>query len=54
VLPASPVKSADDGVPMAEVAVTLVDESTGSVKTASTNADGSFVSPTSRSAARTT
>jgi outer membrane receptor for ferrienterochelin and colicin len=36
------VKSADDGVPMAEVEVTLVDESTGSVKTASTNTDGSF------------
>jgi outer membrane receptor for ferrienterochelin and colicin len=37
------VKSADDGVPMAEVEVTLVDESTGSVKTAATGADGSFV-----------
>jgi len=36
------VKSADDGVPMAGAEVTLVDESTGSVKTATTNADGSF------------
>jgi hypothetical protein len=36
------VKSADDGVPMAEVEVTLVDESTGSVKTVATNSDGSF------------
>ena len=36
------VKSADDGVPMAEVEVTLVDESTGSVKTATTNSDGTF------------
>jgi hypothetical protein len=36
------VKGADDGVPMAEVEVTLVDESTGSVKTTTTNADGIF------------
>jgi hypothetical protein len=36
------VKSADDGGAMAEVEVTLVDESTGSVKTATTNSDGSF------------
>jgi hypothetical protein len=36
------VRSADDGVPMAEVEVTLVEESTGSVKTATTNSDGSF------------
>jgi hypothetical protein len=35
------VRSADDRVPMAEVEVTLVDESTGSVKTAPTSADGS-------------
>jgi hypothetical protein len=37
------VKSVDDGAPMAEVQVVLVDESTGSVKTASTNIDGGFV-----------
>jgi hypothetical protein len=36
------VRSADDGAPMAEVEVTLVEESTGSVKTATTNSDGSF------------
>jgi hypothetical protein len=36
------VNSADDGVPMAGVEVTLVDEATGSVKTATTNDDGSF------------
>ena len=36
------VKSADDGAPMAEVEVTLVDESTGSVKTATTNTSGGF------------
>jgi hypothetical protein len=36
------VKSADDGVSMAGVEVTLVDESTGSVKTVTTNDDGSF------------
>jgi len=36
------VKSADDGAAMAEVEVTLVDEATGAVKTASTNGDGVF------------
>jgi outer membrane receptor for ferrienterochelin and colicin len=36
------VKSAEDGVPMAEAEVTLVDESTGATKTASTNSDGNF------------
>jgi len=36
------VKSADDGQPMAEVEVTLVDESTGAVKTSATNSDGAF------------
>ncbi|HET7503366.1 MAG TPA: TonB-dependent receptor [Kofleriaceae bacterium] len=36
------VTSSDDGVPMAGVEVTLVDESTGAVKTTSTNEDGSF------------
>lgn len=36
------VKGADDGVPMAEVEVTLTDESTGAVKTATTNSDGAF------------
>ncbi|HEU4726702.1 MAG TPA: TonB-dependent receptor [Kofleriaceae bacterium] len=37
------VKGSDDGLPMAGVEVTLVDESTGAVKTTSTNEDGSFV-----------
>lgn len=37
------VKSAEDNAPMAEVEVTLVDESTGGTKTAATNTDGSFV-----------
>jgi outer membrane receptor for ferrienterochelin and colicin len=32
----------DDGAPMAEVVVTLVDESTGTIKTATTNSDGNF------------
>jgi hypothetical protein len=36
------VKGADDGIPMAGAEVTLVDESTGSEKTATTNSDGSF------------
>ena len=36
------VKGADDGIPMAGAEVTLVDESTGSEKSATTNADGSF------------
>jgi len=36
------VKSADDGQPMAEVEVTLVNEATGFSKTVTTNADGGF------------
>jgi outer membrane receptor for ferrienterochelin and colicin len=36
------VKSADDGQPMAEVEVTLVNESTGFSKTVTTNAGGGF------------
>jgi len=37
------VKGADDGVAMAGVEVTLVDESTGVVKTATTDSEGNFV-----------
>ena len=36
------VKGADDGVAMAEVEVTLVNEATGETRTASTNSDGAF------------
>src|SRR4051812_17908551 len=36
------VKSADDGSPMSEAEVTLVDESTGVVKTTTTNSSGDF------------
>lgn len=36
------VHGADDGTPMAEVEVTLVNEATGDIRTATTNADGAF------------
>src|SRR3954469_1427419 len=36
------VHGADDGTPMAEVEVTLVNEATGDVRTATTNAGGAF------------
>ena len=36
------VKSADDGAPMAEVAVTLVHEPSGNVKSTTTNTDGAY------------
>lgn len=37
------VKGADDGVPVAEVEVTLVNEATGETKTTTTNVQGEFV-----------